>query len=78
MLKKTKIELELITDLEMYLFIESGIRGGISQISKRHAQANNKYMESYDKSKEESYIVYLDANNLYGHAMCEYLPVKNF
>jgi len=78
MLKHTDIELELFTDLEMFEFVESGIRGGISQISHRHAIANNKYMENYDKSKEDSYIVYLDANNLYGGAMCEYLPYKDF
>lgn len=78
MLKETKIELELMTDNNMYCFIEDGIRGGISQISTRHAVANNKYMSNYEKSKEDSYIVYLDANNLYGYAMCEYLPIGNF
>ena len=78
MLKFTEIELELLTDLEMFEFVESGIRGGISQISHRHAIANNKYMAEYDKTKEDSYIVYLDANNLYGGAMCEFLPYKNF
>ena len=78
MLKHTKIELELLSDSEMYLFVESGIRGGISQISKRHAIANNKYMKSYEEKKEESYIVYLDANNLYGGAMCEHMPVRDF
>jgi len=78
MLKSTKIEIELLTDLEMFEFVERGIRGGISQISKRHAIANNKYMSNYDKSKEDSYIVYLDANNLYGGAMCKSLPYKDF
>ena len=77
-LKYTEIELELITDKEKYLFIECGIRGGISQISTRHAEANNKYMSTYDEKKDESSIIYLDANNLYGHAMSSYLPVKNF
>ena len=62
----------------MYLFIESSIRGGLSQISKRYAQANNKYMSNYDKSLMDSYILYLDANNLYSYAMCEYLPQANF
>ena len=79
MLKITKIFLELITDVEMFKMIESsGIRGGISQISHRHAVANNKYMSNYDETKEDSYIAYLDANNLYGHAMCQYLPTGDF
>ena len=52
----------------MYLFVESGIRGGISQISHRYAEANNKYLKNDDKTKEESYILYLDANNLHGGA----------
>ena len=78
MLKKTNVELELLTDNDMVLFIESGIRGGMSIISKRFAEANNKYMKTYDKTKEESYITYLDANNLYGGAMSEHLPYKDF
>ena len=78
MLKFTKIELELFTEVEMYEFCESGIRGGLSQISHRHAVANNKYMSIYDPSKEESYIIYLDANNLYGWSMSRYLPTKEF
>lgn len=78
MLQHTQIELELLTDLEMFEFVERGIRGGISQISHRHAIANNKYMKNYDPTKEDSYIIYLDANNLYGYAMCEYLPYKGF
>lgn len=78
MLKMTKIELELLTEQEMYEFCESGIRGGLSQISTRHAVANNKYMKNYDESKPDSSIVYLDANNLYGWAMSQYLPCKDF
>ena len=78
MLKITNIQLELLTDIEKYLFVESGIRGGISQISHRYAEANNKYSKNYDKSKEDSYITYVDANNLYGGAVCEYLQVKDF
>ena len=77
-LKVSKIKLELITDYEMYLFFEEGIRGGLSQISTRYAKANNKYMKSYDKTKPDTYISYFDANNLYGHSMCEYLPYKDF
>ena len=67
-LKHTKVELELLTDDEMYLFLESSIRGGISTITHRHAVANNQYMEEgeFDPDKDESHIIYLDANNLYG------------
>ena len=65
MLKMTGIELDLIHDLDMHLFIEKGMRGGISYIAKRHSKTNNKYMESYDDYKESIYISYLDANNIY-------------
>lgn len=79
MLKHTKINLQLLTDIEMYEFCESGIRGGLSQISTRHAVANNKYIsKKYDDKKDDSYIVYLDANNLYGWAMSQALPYANF
>ena len=62
----------------MHFFIEKGMRGGISYTAKRHNKANNKYMESYDISKESIYITYLDANNLYGWAMSQYLPYSAF
>ena len=62
MLKMTGIELELISDIGMHLFIERGMRGGISYIAKRHSKANNKYMKCYDSSKESKYVMYLDAN----------------
>ena len=58
--------------------IEEGIRGGICNAVHRYAKANNKYMKSYDKCKESSYIQYLDANNLYGPAMSEKLPINGF
>ena len=78
MLKLTEIELELLSDYNMVLMIEKGIRGGISECTKRYAKANNKYMESYDPKKESSYITYLDANNLYGWAMSQYIPHRGF
>ena len=62
----------------MLLMVEEVIRGGICHSINRYAKANNKYMENYDKSKESSYIQYLDANNLYGWAMSQKLPVNNF
>ena len=79
-LKYTNIELELITDPEIFLFFESGMRGGISVISNRYARANNPYLkpEDYDNTQPHSYITYLDANNLYGWAMSQHLPVGGF
>jgi hypothetical protein len=78
LLKLTGVELEQLTDIDMYLMVEQAIRGGISLISHRHAEANNKYMADYDKTKETSYIMYLDANNLYGEAMSHKLPTGGF
>ena len=78
MLKMTGIKLYLISDIDIQLFIEKGMRGGISCIAKRHSKVNNKYMESYDSSKESKYITYLDANNLYGWAISKYLPYSGF
>ena len=77
-LKKTNIKLELLKDYDMLLMLEEGIRGGICYSIHRHAKANNKYRENYNKIEESSYIQYLDANNLYGWAMSQTLPVNNF
>jgi len=62
----------------MHLFVERGMRGGISMVSKRYAKANNLYVPSYDPSKLTTYIAYLDANNLYGWAMIKPLPKRGF
>ena len=77
-LKKTNIELELLTDYDMLLMVEEGIRGGICHSIHRYSKANNKYMKDYNENIESSYIQYLDANNLYGWAMSQKLPVNNF
>ena len=73
-LKMTGVKLEKISDIDKYLFIEKGLRGGISYIAKRYAKANNKYMNDYDPKKPSRFISYLDMNNFYGWAMGEYLP----
>ena len=70
MLKMTGVKVELISDIDMYLFIEKGMRGGISYAAKRYSKDNNKYMKSYD-SKPSRYIKSLDANNLYGSTMTQ-------
>ena len=77
-LKTTKQELQLLDDYDMLMMFERGIRGGITHISKRYAEANNKYMKTYDPQKTSTYIQYLDANNLYGWAMSQPLPTHGF
>ena len=77
MSKLTNIELEKISHIDKYLFIEKGLREGISYIAKRYAKAN-KYLNDYDPKKPSIFILYLDMNNLYGWAMSKYLPYGRF
>ena len=77
-LKKTKVKLELLTDNDMLLMVEEGIRGRMCHAIHRYATANYKYMKNYDEKEESSYNQYLDANNLYGWAMSQKLPVSGF
>ena len=78
MLKYTEVELDLISDPNMYLMIEKGIRGGVSSIMKRYSKSNHKHLDDYDPSLPSQHIMYLDANNLYGWAMSKPQPHKNF
>ena len=78
LLKFTRVSLELLTDSNMYLFVEKGLRGGISMVSHRHAQANNQYMQNYNPEQPTSYLMYLDSNNLYGWAMSQPMPTDGF
>ncbi len=79
MLKMTKVELELLDQREFHDICDKGIRGGICSISRKYARANNKYVpEQYDPTKPSNYIVYLDCNNLYGTAMTQPMPERDF
>lgn len=78
-LKVTGVTIELLTDIDMYLLIESGIRGGMCFTSKRYAKANNVYLANFNKNLPSNYIVSLDVNNLYGTIQaCFKMPVSNF
>ena len=77
-LKKAEVKLELLTKNDILLIVEKGIRGGICHAIHTYSKANNKYIKNYNKSKESSFVEYLDANNLYGWAMSEKLPVDGF
>ena len=76
--KKTNVKLDFLTDIDMLVMVEKGIRRGICRSIYRYAKATNKYMKYYDKNKESSYPQYWDVNDLYGWAMSQNLPVNNF
>ena len=77
-LKKTGVILELLPDIDMLLMVEKGMRGGMYHAIHRYAKANNKYMKNYDKNIISSYLMYLNATNLYGWAISQKLPVNGF
>ena len=77
-LNMTKVELEFISDPDIYFFLENGIRGGVSYISKRYGKANNRNLKFYDPNEKSKHIIYLDANNLCSYAMSKFLPTRGF
>ena len=77
-LKNTGVKLELLTDNDMLMMIEKGIKDGICHGIYRYAKANNKYMKNYNRNIELSCLMYLDANNLYGWPMFQKLPADCF
>ena len=78
MLKHTNVKLELLTDTDMVLMVKRGIRGSLTQVVKRRAVANHKYLPSYGSTKKSVFLQYLDANNLYGYAMSQKLPLDGY
>ena len=78
MLKMTKNEFEFIPGPDLYIFFEKNKKGRISYISNRYSKANNKYLKSYHPKEESKHIIYLDANNIYGYAMCRFFPSNVF
>ena len=78
-LRKSRVDLQLITDVDMYHFVENSIRGGISMISTRHAQANSpSFLNTYDSSLPNLNLIYLDASNLYGGQCLNFCPSMDF
>ena len=77
-IKNDWCEVRKILDIDIYLFIEKEMTGGVSYIAKRYATTNNKYMKNYDPKKPSKFVTYLDMNNVYGWAMNDYLPYGTF
>ena len=78
MLNMTKVELELISAVDMYLFFKKCMRGKVSYISKKYSQASNKYLKSYDPKQESNYLIYLDTNFMYGYVMSNFFKKSRF
>ena len=78
MFNMKKMELELIPDSDMQIFFEKGTRGGASYVSNRYSKTSNKYLKSEDPRRESKHIIYLDANNLYGQTMSNFLTTRGF
>ena len=78
MLKMTKVKLRLFPDLDMYIFLEKGMRSGGSYISNICSKAKNKYLKFYDPKQESKHIIYLDTNYLYGYAVSKFLTTSRF
>ena len=76
MLSMTNVELELISDGDMYLFFEKGMRGGLSDIFKRYSKANIRYLKSYNPKQKSKHIIYLGRNNFYSYEMSKFFPSK--
>ena len=78
MLDMTKVELEVISDSDMYLLFGKDKKEGVSYISKRYSKANNKYLKSYDLKWESKHIIYLEYHNLYGYSMARFFQQAEF
>ena len=78
MLNMTKVELQLIPDLDIYIFCEKVTRDGVFYIPKRYSKANNKYLKSSDTKQKSKHVIYLDASNLYGYVISKFVPTSGF
>jgi hypothetical protein len=81
MLRFTRVELELLSDADMYMFFERGIRGGLAVVATRHAVASNQYVGAPaqgEAAQQQQTLFYFDCNGLYGHAMSGRLPIRGF